>query len=109
MAVRNLREFFQGWETSTEGNALDPAFQFFGHERRIIRMKENISVLRPHLSGKQASDITELINGHEDLIEARQKLVLDQMEPPVPEHSALSPDDYRKFFDQAKAIKWLKL
>ena len=109
VAIIKLREFFQGWETSTEENAADPAFQFFGHERRILRMKENISVLRPHLSGKQASDISELIFGHEDLIEARQKLVLDRQEPPVPEHRALSPDDYRDFFDQAKAIKWLKL
>ena len=109
VAVRNFREFFQDWETSTEKNAGDPAFRFFAHEMKIRRMKGNITVLRPHLSGEQASDITELISGHEEVIEARKRLVLDYLEPPVPEHRALSPEDYREFFDQAKAIKWLKL
>ena len=65
VAVRNFRAFFQDWETSTENNAADPAFQFVAHEMKIRRMKGNITVLRPHLSGEQASDITELISGHE--------------------------------------------
>ena len=109
VAVRNFREFFRDWETSTEENAVDPAFQFVAHEMKIRRMKENIVVSRPHLSGEQASDVTELISGHEEVIEARKRLVLDHREPPVPEHRSLSPEDYRRFFDQAKAIKWLKL
>ena len=109
VAVRCLREFFQGWETSTEENAADSAFQFVAHEMKIRRIKGNITVLRPHLSGEQASDISELIIGHEEVIEARKRLVLDHLEPPFPEHRALSPEDYRGFFDQAKAIKWLKL
>ena len=109
VAVRNFREFFQDWETSTEKNAADPAFQFVAHEMKIRRMKGNITVLRPNLSGGQASDITELISGHEEVIEARKRLVLDHLEPPVPERRTLSPKDYREFFDQAKAIKWLKL
>ena len=109
VAVRNFREFFQDWETSTEKNAANPAFQFVAHEMKIRRMKGNITVVRAHLSGEQASDITELISGHEEVIEARKRLVLDHLEPPVPEHRALSPEDYRGFFDQAKAIKWLKL
>ena len=53
--------------------------------------------------------LSELISGHEEVIEARKRLVLDHLEPPVPEHRALSPEDYREFFNQAKAIKWLKL
>ena len=109
VAVRNFREFFQDWETSTEKNAADPAFQFVAHEMKIRRMKGNITVVRAHLSGEQASDITELVSGHEEVIEARKRLVLDHLEPPVPEHRALLPEDYRGFFDQAKAIKWLKL
>ena len=68
-----------------EKNAADPAFQFVAHEMKIRRMKGNITVLRPHLSGEQASDITELIIGHEEIIEARKRLVLDHLEPPVPE------------------------
>ena len=59
VAVRVFREFLQDWETSTEINAADPAFQFVAHEMKIRRMKGNITVLRPHLSGGQASDITE--------------------------------------------------
>ena len=108
VAVRVFREFLQDWETSTEINAADPAFQFVAHEMKIRRMKGNITVLRPHLSGGQASDITELIIGHEEVIEARKRLVLDHLEPPVLEHRALSSQDYRAFFDQAKAIKWLR-
>ena len=117
MAVRDLREFFQGWETSTEENAAHPAFQFVAHEMKIRRIKGNIALFRPHLSGEQASDISELISGHEEVIEARkrpgdgapaEKNVLDHQEPPVPEHRALSPEDYREFFNQAKAINWLK-
>ena len=92
-----------------EKDAADLAFQFVAHERRIQRMKGNITLYRPHLSGKQASDISELISGHEDVIEARQKLVLDQMDPPVPRHLTLLPDDYREFFAQAKAIKCMKI
>ena len=109
VAVRVFREFLQDWETSTEKNAADPAFQFVAHEMKIRRMKGNITVLRPHLSGGQASDITELIIGHEEVIEARKRLVLDHLEAPVLEHRALSSQDYRAFFDQAKAIKWLRL
>ena len=109
VAVRNFREFFQDWETLTEKNAADPAFQFVAHEMKIRRMKGNITVVRAHLSGEQTSDITELVSGHEEVIEARKRLVLNYLEPPVPEHRALSPEDYRGFFDQAKAIKWLKL
>ncbi len=109
VAVRDLREFFQGWETSTEENAAHPAFQFVAHEMKIRRIKGIIALSRPHLSGEQASDISELISGHEEVIEARKRLVLDHLEPPVPEHRALSPEDYREFFDQAKAIQWLKL
>ena len=109
VAVRKLRKFFQGWETSTEENAAHPAFQFVAHEMKIRRIKGNIILFRAHLSGKQASDISELISGHEEVIEARKRLVLDHMKPPVAEHRALSPEDYRRFFDQAKAIKWLKL
>ena len=109
VAVRVFREFLQDWETSTEKNAADPAFQFVAHEMKIRRMKGNITVLRPHLSGEQASDITELIIGHEEIIEARKRLVLDHLEPPVREHRTLSAEDYREFFDRAKAIKWLKL
>ena len=109
VAVRDLREFFQGWETSTEENAADLAFQFVAHEMKIRRLKGNIALFRPHLSGEQASDISELISGHKEVIEARKRLVLDHLEPPVPEHRALSPEDYREFFNQAKAIKWLKL
>ena len=60
-------------------------------------MKENITQFRPLLSGKQASDISELISGHEEVIEARKRLVLDRQEPPVPEHRTLLPDDYRVF------------
>ena len=108
VAVRILRGFFQGWETSTEENAAHPAFQFVAHEMKIRRIKGNIALFRPHLSGEQASDISELISGHEEVIEARKRLVLDHQEPPVPEHRALSPEDYREFFDQAKAINWLK-
>ena len=108
VAVRDLREFFQGWETSTEENAAHPAFQFVAHEMKIRRIKGNIALFRPHLSGEQASDISELISGHEEVIEARKRLVLDHQEPPVPEHRALSPEDYREFFNQAKAINWLK-
>ena len=108
VAVRVFREFLQDWETSTEKNAADPAFQFVAHEMKIRRMKGNITVLRPHLSGGQASDITELIIGHEEVIEARKRLVLDHLEAPVLEHRALSSQDYRAFFDQAKAIKWLR-
>ena len=108
VAVRNFRAFFQDWETSTEKNAADPAFQFVAHEMKIRRMKGNITVLRPHLSGGQASDLTELIIGHEEIIEARRRLVLGHLEPPVLEHRALSSQDYRAFFDQAKAIKWLR-
>ena len=88
---------------------MGPAFQFVAHEMKIHRMKENIIVMRAHLSGEQVSDITELIRGHEEVIEARKRLVLDHLEPRVPEHRALLPEDYREFFDQAKAIKWLKL
>ena len=109
VAVRVFREFLQDWETSTEKNAADPAFQFVAHEMKIRRMKGNITVLRPHLSGGQASDITELIIGHEEIIETRKRLVLDHLEPPVLEHRALLSEDYREFFDQAKAIKWLRL
>ena len=109
VGVRDLREFFQGWEKETEKDAADLAFQFGAHEMRIRRMKENIILVRPLLSGKQASDISELISGHEEVIEARKRLVLDHLEPPIPEHRALSLDDYREFFAQAKAIKWLKL
>ena len=109
VAVRDLREFFQGWETSTKENAAHPAFQFVAHEMKIRRIKGNIALFRPHLSGEQASDISELMSGHEEVIEARKRLVLDHLEPPVPEHRALSPEDYREFFNQAKAIKWLKL
>ena len=92
-----------------EENAAHPAFQFVAHEMKIRRIKGNIALSRPHLSGEQASDISELISGHEEVIEARKRLVLDHLEPPVPEHRALSPEDYREFFDQAKAIQWLKL
>ena len=98
VAVRDLREFFQGWETSTEENAAHPAFQFVAHEMKIRRIKGIIALSRPHLSGEQASDISELISGHEEVIEARKRLVLDHLEPPVPEHRALSPEDYREFF-----------
>ena len=108
VSVRVFREFLQDWETSTEINAADPAFQFVAHEMKIRRMKGNIAVLRAHLSGEQASDIAGLISGHEEVIEARKRLVLDHLEPPVLEHRALLSEDYREFFDQAKAIKWLR-
>ena len=102
VAVSDLREFFQGWETSTEENAVAPAFQFVAHEMRIRRMKENITQFRPLLYGKQASDISELISGHEEVIEARKRLVLDRQEPPVPEHRTLLPDDYREFLPKRR-------
>ena len=42
-------------------------------------------------------------------MKCQHNLVLDHQEPSVPEHRTLSAEDYREFFDQAKAIKWLKL
>ena len=52
-------------------------------------MNENIEILRPHLSGGQATDIAGLVRDHEELIEARRRLVLEQMEPRPREHLLL--------------------
>ena len=109
VAVRILKEFFQGWESANEQDAADETFQFAAHERRIHRMNENITVLRPHLSGSQVSELLELIRGHEDMIEIRRRYLSERMRPELPQHLTLLPEDYRKFFAQAKSIKWLKL
>ena len=109
MAVRKIRKFLQVWEEETRKNAVNKEFQFVAHELRIRRMNENIEIFRPYLSGGQATDIAGLIRDHEELIEARRRLVLEQMDPRPPEHSLLMPADYQEFFEQAKAIKWIKL
>ena len=108
-AVRSLRRFLQVWEKESQENAVNEEFQFVAHELRIRRMNENIEILRPHLSGGQATDIAGLVRDLEELIEARRRLVLEQMEPRPPEHLLLLPAEYDEFFAKAKDINWLKL
>ena len=108
-AVKSLRRFLEVWEKETRENAVNEEFQFVAHELRIRRMNENIHILRPHLSGSQATDIAGLIRDHEELIEARRRLVLEQMDPRPPQHLLLLPAEYEEFFAKAKEIKWLKL
>ncbi len=109
VAVRDLRSFLEVWEKETRKNAVNEEFQFVAHELRIRRMNENIEIFRPYLPGGQATDIAGLIRDHEELIEARRRLVLEQMEPRPPEHLLLLPTDYEEFFAKSKEIKWLRL
>ena len=108
-AVTNTRKFFRDWESANEANAHEKAFRFYYHETMIRRMKENLTIYRYYLSARQWSELAELIQHHEDFIDGRRKLVLAEMDPPVPDHFALLPEHYQEFFDQAKAIKWLRL
>ena len=78
VAVRKLRSFLEVWEKETRKNAVNKEFQFVAHELRIRRMNENIEIFRPYLSGGQATDIAGLIRDHEELIEARPRLVLGE-------------------------------
>ena len=107
--VEDLRRFFQDWEAESNATAVNESWQFVRHEQMIRRMNENLILMHPTLSGCQWSDIAELIRRHEELIDARRKLMMTQMPGPVPEHFALLPDEYRDFFEQANKVKWLKL
>ena len=108
VAVRNLRKFLQVWEEETRKNAMNKEFQFVAHELRIRRINENIEIFRPYLSGGQSTDIAGLIRDHEEVIEARRRLVLERMDPRPPEHLLLLRADYEELFERARAIKWLK-
>ena len=104
-----IRQFFRDWEGKTEANTEEEAFRFYYHEIMIRRMNVNLAIYRSYLSAKQWSELAELIQHHEDFIYGRRKLVMAEMAPPVPDHLALLPEHYQGFFEQAKAIKWLKL
>ena len=107
--IARVRKFFRDWEARTKANTEEDAFRFYYHETMIRRMDVNLTIYLSYLSARQWSELAELIQHHKDFIDGRRKLVLAKMTPPSPDHLALLPEHYEEFFEQAKAIKWIKL
>ena len=110
--IEALGKFFQDWESEVTATAHNEDWQFVRHEQIMSRMKDNLVLMHPTLSECQWSDINELIRKHEELIDERRRLVWPALSPvnvPVSPGLILLPGEYSEFFDQAKAIKWLKI
>ncbi len=109
--IEALRKFFQDWESEVKATAYNEDWQFVRHEQIMSRMKDNLVLMHPNLSGRQWSDINELIYKHDELIDERRRLVWPAVSPvnvPIRPGLILLPNEYSEFFDQAKAIRWLK-
>lgn len=109
-AVEALSKFFQEWESEICATAHDEDWQFIRHEQMIRRINDHLALIRPDLSDRQWTDITQLIRNHEELIDNRRWILpmATLTNDPVPPRFVLLPGEYREFFEQAIKIKWLK-